>query len=402
MSTTSLKVKHLTSLAFDYQPYIQKIRRDLHQIPELAWEEVKTIHYLTQEITQLIKANKNPATDLAYSVLDGGIVVSITIDNDTGSNLFRADIDGLPIQEETGHSFSSTHNGKMHACGHDCHSAMLLGFLKIITDGAFTPSINLKLVWQRAEERSDLFSGVQSLIQEGVLQGVDKVYALHINSLLSHGTFFSKPGLYFSNSAYFNITIRCLGGHVMNPHKGTNSIEIAMDIHLALRGLNGRILNPNESVVFLPTLSIAGSARNVIPNEVMITYCLRNFLNQKTLHYFIETLKKKVEHIVAQHSATLSSFEFLPGYPMLKNNEAEYEKTRNLLQHHGFKTMLDNLQFAGEDFSFMLNERPGCYWIMGARNSTPYNHHCAKFNPDDSLLYKGSAFWLALSNNIPI
>lgn len=384
-------------LASNQQFYVEKIRRDLHQIPEIAWKETKTIAYLKDAIHQLIDKSIRNDLRLSFKELKGGLVVDIDGIANQSKHLFRADIDGLPIKERTGYSFSSQHEGFMHACGHDCHSAMLLGFLRALLTSAYPITSNLRLIWQRAEERSDITSGAKHLIIENVLSGIDKVYGLHIDSLGEKGVFRSKPYELFANSGHFYFSLKCSGGHVMNPHLGDNAIELGAEIHQSLKNLPLKVIGPLKNCVFLPTVFHSGSAANIQPNEIHLTYTFRNFLSEDDSSLVIDAVKKRISQILPLYNASLTEFTFNKGFPLLYNTQEEYDKTKALLEKNNLPTEVMAPIFAGEDFAYFLKEKKGCYWLMGAANSPAYNHHTSEFNPDDSILYKGVAFWLSIA-----
>lgn len=379
------------------QDYIVKVRRDLHQIPELSWKEEQTIAYIKKEIKKFLPL-------IPYETLleekKSGLVLDITLNKSFERILFRADVDALPIQEETGLSFSSKHPNAMHACGHDIHSAMLLGFLSLFSKNpTLSYQKNLRLVWQRAEESPlDLRkSGGEVLSEEGVLDDISHVYALHIGSKNPKGVFSSRPGPMMSNPALFSFDVRCQGGHVMNPHHGSNAIDILSDIHTHLRNFPVRFFGPKEPLSFVPSVSRAGHGYNIMPNHGTATYTVRNFLKESDLEAFIEALENRLKSIIACYpDASLSRFEFHKRYPVMVNNPDSFSMVNTLLLQNDLDTDYSKLLFAGEDFAYYLKKRKGSYWTLGAKQNE-WDHHTSKFNPDESVFWKGCAFWSILS-----
>jgi amidohydrolase len=390
-----MKKKDVLSLCYDTQEFIANIRHQLHEIPELAWEEEKTLSLIEKEIKTILLKSK---LSIKLYRKTGGIYVDIDLNDKAKRLLFRADIDGLPIQEETNLPFSSKHPGMMHACGHDCHAAMLLGALKLIGEERVRPLYNLRLVWQRAEEIGMAISGGSSMVKEGVLEGISHAYGLHISSRHKPGTFFSRPGPLASQPGHLYMDIKCSGGHVMHPEIGSNAIDIMTDIHISLRGFALRALGPNEMISFVPSVSKAGSACNIRPGYGTLCYAVRNFLSNERLETFIYQIQKRVEAIIDSYpEARLSSFIYEPGYPSLINDPKSYLFVKHLLNDLEIETLEIPPAFAGEDFSYYLQKSPGSYWVLGAMNQKPIDHHTAVFNPDETVLFKGTAFWLLLA-----
>lgn len=387
----------LQSIAKTYQNYTVSIRRHLHQYPELSWQETKTIAFLKAEI---LKICNQTHLDTCFEEKKGGLVLDINIDSSYDRILFRADIDALPIQEETDLSFRSAYDGVMHACGHDCHAAMLLGGLKGICEHSLPIKHNLRFIWQRAEENPLTDSGAKVLAQEGVLKNISKAYGLHITSREEAGVFLSRPGAMMSNPAHIHFKIKCLGGHVMNPDSGSNAIDVITDIHMHLRGFVLSSLGPKEPISFVPSISHAGSVSNIMPNEGHATYSFRNFLSQERRNHFIKILKDRLLSLIHLYpDAELEQFAFYPGYPVLENHIDDYAILNKLLLDHGFNTATTRLMFSGEDFSYYLQKCPGCFWLLGAAQGENFDHHTSLFNPSEEALWMGVCFWMILATS---
>jgi len=327
----------------------------------------------------------------------GGVWVDLTFQSGRARLLYRADVDALPVEEQTKKSFASKHQGLMHACGHDCHAAMLLGALRILTGGEIKPEYNLRLVWQRAEEVGTTHSGGYVLVKEGMLKDISYCYGLHISSTDASGTFISRPHCFLSSTGTLEIEVGCLGGHVMSPERGSNAIDIMTEIHLALRGYELRSLGPHHITLLVPSISRAGSATNIIPSRGKMWYAVRSFLSEQPLQDFVALARNKVECIVHSYpGSTLSKFYYHPGYPPLINHPDNTRFVQKLLNQY-FETKMVAPVFAGEDFSYYLQGRIGSYWLLGARKGGKTMHHTGLFNPDEGVLWQGVAFWLLLS-----
>ena len=386
--------KDLINLAQESQDYVTELRQALHEIPELGWQEEKTIALIKSEIRKIASTSK---VKIAYREKKGGVWVDLNFHPDKKRILYRADIDALPLEEQTNLPFSSKHPGLMHACGHDCHAAMLLGALKVLASGEVVPHYNLRLVWQRAEEVGTIQSGGCKLVEEGVLEGISYCYGLHISSTEAYGTFISRPNYFMCRAGKLQIEVTCLGGHVMRPELGSNAIDIMTEIHMTLRGFELRKLGPNEMISFVPSISQAGNASNTRPNHGEMWYAVRNFLSEERLDDFISSIRTKIELIIQSYpDASLSEFHYHPGYPPLINNPNNTQFVKDLLDQH-FETRKIPFMFSGEDFSYYVQNRTGSYWILGARKGKQTDHHTSTFNPDEGVLWQGVAFWLLLS-----
>ncbi len=388
------KAKSLISLAQKQQDYVVQVRRDLHQIPELGWEEVKTLSYIKTEIHRLIPSITH---DCEFVELKGGLYVDVNVDPSAKRVLYRADVDGLPIKEKTNLPYSSQHQGIMHACGHDCHSAMLLGFMRALASG-FEPKNNLRLVWQRAEETLTVQSGGSKMVEEGVCEGCHRAYGLHVSSPHENGVFFSRYGTMMANAAHLCIEFTCTGGHVMRPNYGSNAVDIATEIQVAMRNFCLQTLEPGSPIIFVPSVSNSGTIFNVMPDHAKLWFSVRNCLEARALHEFIIKLRKKIESIVLSFpDAKLTAFEFHHGFPMVINDDKTTQSTEKALQQCAFTTKQCELLYSGEDFAFYADHCPTSFWMLGVKQGPGYDHHTALFNPDESVLWKGVAFWLALA-----
>ncbi len=392
------KKKDLKSIACGYEQYLAKVRRDLHKIPELAFEEEKTIAYLKQEIEAIIA--KSPLK-ISLKEMKGGLVVDVFIEKSLKRLLFRADIDALPITEETGLEYSSTHLGKMHACGHDMHATMLLGAFKCICEQNVESLHNLSFVWQRAEERKvNGISGGEMLVGEGVLIDVDEVYALHINPSVETGKFLCRAGPMMANTNQFHIEIKTTGGHVARPNLGTNAIDVLIEMQNAARGALERILYPYEEAILVPSIIQAGTIYNVRPASGKCCFVFRHYLSDQRAKEVKEQLTKKLTAIVSSYEdCFISIFSYIEGYPILTNDLTSTEKVKNLLESNGSIVYEMTKSFGGEDFAYYLEKKPGSLWLLGAKGDFASDLHTSKMNPNELALVDGLIFWLLLATS---
>lgn len=379
--------------------YIVHIRRQLHAIPELGMQERKTSALIIKELNSIKASSLLPFT---IEEKKGGIVVDVVINPAAPFTLFRADIDGLPIEEKTDLPFRSIHKGFMHACGHDAHSAMLLGFLKLITRNKdLAPTKNLRLIWQRSEERGPLYSGALKLIEEGVLDNVSHVYALHVDSTQTSGSFHSTSGPLFSATGDLFIEIGAKGGHVMRQTLSLSALQLSMRILSALEQITNhiQILYPHCRII--PTMLHTGEAINIRPSSAHLGVSIRHFVTDEQLPSILAIIKEGIfNEIKNVEGAKLTGFDYNKGYPYTHNTPEEVEKVSSVLLKAGQPLFFKPQSYAGEDFSYFLKKRPGCYYHLGAKVHEAVDHHSPYFVIDESVLWKGTGFWLLLSQGI--
>ncbi|MCH9613850.1 MAG: N-acetylcysteine deacetylase [Chlamydiia bacterium] len=367
----------------EIEEYVISLRRRLHEIAELSWAEVQTLALISREIEEI---QDSLPWDTTFKRLEGGLYVDVEISPELPWRLFRADVDALPIQEETYLPYSSKHEGVMHACGHDAHSAMLLGALKSLPE--ITPMTNLRFVWQRAEEVFD--SGARKLVQEGILNGMDEVFALHLDAKEEVGVFSSRPGLLLCHPSIIEIEVEAAGGHVMNSRVGTNAISLLMDLHFHLTDL---VLSSygEDLVVFAPAMIEAGQGHNIKPNSGIISYALRSLLQTKATESLVEDIEQE-----AYRRCSIKDFTVSSGHPALVNDGEVYQQTKASLELLGPVKEVEPL-FAGEDFSYFLQKKPGVFWALGAKYGEGTDHHASDFRIDESVLIKGVKYWHTLA-----
>ncbi|MFA6445814.1 MAG: amidohydrolase, partial [Candidatus Paceibacterota bacterium] len=378
-------------------------RRYLHMYPEIRWEENETLAYIRRQL-ELNLAAIEPSPFI-FSEMTGGLVVDLIIPGKTEMVLFRADVDALAVSEQTGLPYTSKVPGKMHACGHDMHSAMLMGAIVGISRAmqvGYIPTHNIRFVFQRAEENPVTESGGASLVKGGVLEGVKEAYGLHVWATGEAGTFLSRSGVTLGNSDRMKIEIKTTGGHVAMANEGVNAIDVVSSILNGLSGFGGRFLGDTEPVSIHPTIVNSGTASNVRPANAEMWYSARNFLGPDKRKAFHEALKARVCAIarVYPDPNLKVNVTIINGHPTLQNTAPEYEKTKLMLDNAGFKTIGIEPQLGGEDFAWYLKLQggvPGVMWMIGANQEGCGGHHAPTFNPSESVLKDGVHFWLLLA-----
>lgn len=392
----------MITLAKKNEPYLFEIRNHLHENPEICWQEDKSLFYIRKQL-ETIKPVEGRKIKF-HEGFEGGLVVDLVTEPSKKYVLFRADIDALSVQEDPNHDVVSKVKGKMHACGHDVHSAMLLTALKILaTDSNIKPTKNIRFIWQRAEENpgSDpkRYSGAYTFIKENVLENIDEVYGIHIWSRLPSGGVYSANRAIMGTANRLKIDINSSGGHSSAPHQGVNALRVANALMDALKEVHVRLLGPTESVSLEPTILNSGTATNAMPAHAQMWYTLRTFLEPDALETFRNDLNDLIQNVANQYKAEIN-VEFGPGYPVTLNTPALYQKHKSYLSQHGLKVEDVAPTLAAEDFSFYLQKKPGVFWLLGVEQPGSGPHHSPTFNPDTKAFHKGVALWLLLSQNV--
>jgi len=392
-----MKPLDLVSLARQQQSLAIEWRRHLHQYPELRWQEDNSLQWILEQISSI----KSTFPWQQQAQFSGGLVVDMTVDPQLPWQLFRADIDALPITEETGLPFTSANLGIMHACGHDAHSAMLLAAYNAVQTGTFTPSHNIRWVWQRAEENPDTppveESGGARLVREGVCDNMQCVHGLHIWSTHPAGEFASRPGPMMANSGRIKINIKCSGGHAAVPNLGSNALRIAHQICDALEGFAALALSPLESTVLEPTILHAGTAPNVRPSEAELWFANRHFMNADEALDYQNKLEKRIRSVTDYFEDAAVTIRFIKGHPVLRNTGEDVDRVKVLLEGAKQNATIKPPTFGGEDFAYYLQKTSGSFWYLGGHQEGTGGHHTPIFNPSEDVLWQGVLFWLLLA-----
>ncbi len=366
-------------------------RRALHRIPEPAREERLTAAYLAATLHEL---GLSPRLNIGGH----GLVCDLTpLEPEAGGQrvALRADMDGIRVEERTGLPFSSVHTGLMHACGHDGHLAMLLGAARIFA--AHPPRrLRLRLLFQPAEEQ---FGGARDLIADGALDGVNRVFGAHLWSWLPTGTVAACPGPMMAQTERFTVDVTARGGHAALPRGTGDALVTAAHLVTALQTAVSRGVNPPaEPAVCTVGELHAGTAPNVIAATAQLKGTLRALTPE-----VMETLRGHVRRIAAGVAAANDAearVTFTGGYPALVNHVAEHALVAAAAA--GVATFAPAVPvMAGEDFSYYLQQIPGCFFFVGAGDpAVPVerraHHHEPGFDLDERALAVGVSMWHAL------
>jgi amidohydrolase len=395
-------MKYPKKAAMGQQKYVVDVRRALHKIPELRWEEEQTLDLIRETVIKTTTKMKSGVVT-ETQMKKGGLVVDVTFNKKSDRILFRADVDGLPVREETGLPFAAT-NGRMHACGHDINTAILLGAFRAIVNGEVSPKHNLRFVFQRAEENPvGRPSGGDVLVnEENLTDGIAAVYGLHIWAHGTKGVFYSRPGALLGNSGRLGITIACSGGHVAMPHGGANAIRIAHAVMQALDQFNATALPPTEPHTLEPACLVAGdpAMSNTMPGKAVLWYGARSMLPRKEHETWMVRIESVVRQVVACFSAdAIVKFERVLGHPATINTPNEVARVAALLADAGERYEECPPELGGEDFAHYLMKRPGVFAFLSGHREGSGDHHSPTLNPDESVFWHGVHYWLLLATN---
>ncbi|MVF21603.1 amidohydrolase [Methylocaldum sp. BRCS4] len=365
-------------------PRMVELRRLLHRYPELAFEEAQTARMIMEELDRL-------GIPYEYGGIGGGIVARIAGKSEGATVALRAEMDGLPGVETTGLPFASLNPGKMHACGHDGHMAMVLGAAALLKDDP--PPGNVLLIFQPAEERG---GGSRIILRSGALSGVKAIFGGHVTGHYRVGEIMVAPGVLTAQSDGFLIRIQGRGGHGARPHEAVDAVVVAGLLIVAMQTLVSREVNPvYPSVITIGQVS-AGSAPNVIAETATLRGSIRTTLPEVRKH-LLEGLERMAKGIGDLHNARIEVI-VNEGYPPVVNTLVESEIARRaagkIVGEKGLVSM-EYPSMGSEDFAYYLQEIPGCYVRLGARREG-WEHiplHSPAFDFDEEVLKIGAAFF---------
>lgn len=359
---------------------VTAIRRQLHKIPEPGLYEHETTEYIYGYLKALgIYAEYGP----------GGTGVIGYVEGKPGSKTiaFRADIDALSVEEKTGAEYCSKNKGYMHACGHDGHASILLGFAKLLKQIESERDANVLLIFQPAEEGP---GGAEIIVNKGILEryNVSCIFGLHIFPDIEEGKIGCRSGEFMAQTGEFDLLIRGKSCHGAMPHKGNDALVAASDIVLALNTIVGRFVDPVEPAVVTVGRMVCGEKRNVIAGEALLEGTMRAF-NGSTYNILRSRVIKIAESVSSAYGCECSH-EIRDMYPAVNNDKVLFGKLMENLKEDDFIYM-DPLMIA-EDFSYYQNRIPGLFFMLGSRNSERgyvYPLHSNKFNFNEEILILG-------------
>lgn len=368
-------------------PGMVAMRRDLHEHPELAFEEVRTAGIVADHLRALgLEVQTGIAKTGVTGLLRGGA-------SRTGAKTIaiRADMDALPIHELNEIDYRSQTDGKMHACGHDGHTSILLTVADILSKRRAELSGNVKFIFQPAEER---IGGAEPMVKEGVMEGVDGIIGLHLISNYPLGRVGVRSGTVFASADAIIWHVNGKGGHAASPHEAVDPIVISAQIITALQTLISRETSPFAPAIVTVGRVIAGSAFNIIPQEVEMHGTMRAFSKEHR-----EKMLRRIRELstgIATAMGGSCEVDIRDGCPPCTNDPAMtalvYEAATEAVGEQDVDNSEDVMTTGSDDMAFFLNTAPGCYFIVGAHNTAKgeaYPHHHPRFNVDEDALPVG-------------
>lgn len=378
------QTEKLTSLYSEIEANFEEMRdwrRHMHMHPELSFEEVKTAKYIEEKLRSFnleVKTNVGGRNGL-IGILRGA--------NPGKTIALRADFDALPIDDEKDVPYKSMNPGVMHACGHDGHTAALLGTAKVLSNYKQHINGTVIFIFQPAEEKPP--GGAKFMIEEGILDEVDAVFGAHLGSEIPLGKVAVGAGYKMAAVDKFEIRIKGRGGHGARPNETIDSIIVGTSVVEALQKIVSRNVDPLKSAVVTVGVFQAGNAFNIIADSARIEGTVRTF-DAAVRDQVEERMRSILEGITNAFGATFE-IDYLRGYPALYNHETETELVRNVLSQPFKEENIVEFQptMGAEDFSYFLNEKSGTYFRVGSRNEdekTHFPHHHPKFDFDERAL----------------
>lgn len=369
--------------------FIVQARRDIHQHPELGYQEVATAKYVAAKLDEL-------GIDYQTGFAKTGVVAEIS-KGEGPTVLLRADMDALPIQEDTGLEFGSKVPGVMHACGHDTHTAMLLGAIKLLQDTEFTGT--LRFLFQPAEEGNyddpDGFSGAQRMILEGAIDGVDAAIGLHQIPTMETGSIAITKGSVLAAADFFEITVNGKSAHAgVSPEKGIDAVVIASELVLSLQTIVSRQVSPKDTAVVSVSMIEGGNAPNIVAEKVYLKGTVRS-LKETTRETIVESMQARCDAFATMYNTTID-LQFYYSVPVTVNDENICRITAiSATKIVGESGVLQDVSImGGEDFAYIAQKVPSCFALLGTRVKTgeAFPLHSAKMVINEDGLPIGTAY----------
>ena len=378
---------------FQQQAEISAIRRDIHANPETAFEELRTSGIVAAKL-------ESWGIEVHRGLAKTGVVGKLTCGSGTRAIGMRADMDALPIHEMNSFGYKSKNDGRMHACGHDGHTAMLLGAAKHLAESKSFDG-TAYFIFQPAEEGK---GGGREMVKEGLFEKfpMEAVFGMHNWPGIPIGQFAVMPGPMMASSDDFEIRITGRGAHAAMPHNGIDPVIIGAELVLALQTISSRVVSPVDAAVVSVTTFNAGEAVNAIPAEAVLRGTARAF-KPGVQDLIEEGIKRIANGIAAAHGGSVT-VRYDRRYPPTVNAVRETEIAAAVLEKMvGRENVLYDLQptMGAEDFSFMLNAKPGCYvWIGNGPGDGGCMLHNPKYDFNDEVLPIGSSYWVQLVEHV--
>ena len=372
-------------LAKKYKEQIIAWRREFHENPELSWEEVRTGERVREELIRMNIEVKGVAKTGILGILKG--------DEPGKTVALRADMDALPIKEENNVPYKSKNEGVMHACGHDGHTAMLLGAAQILSKMKNEIKGTVIFIFQPAEEK---IQGALEMIKEGAIEGVDAILGIHLWADLVTGEVSLESGPRMASADMFKITIKGKGGHGSMPHQGVDAIVAASAIVIGLQSIVSREISPLDTVVVTIGKFHGGERFNVLCDEVLMEGTTRCF-NPQVRDKFPVMMERIIKETAKAYRAEGELEYILGNPPVINNSQISKIASQAVINNFGEGSVIKLEKITGgEDFAFYAQEVPGVMALVGARNESKgamYPHHHKKFSIDEDALIIGTTLY---------
>ncbi|MFK4432913.1 M20 peptidase aminoacylase family protein [Bacillus sp. RC54] len=359
------------------------IRRNLHEHPELSYEEFETTktikNWLEEKNIKIINSN-----------LETGVIAEISGNNSGPIIAIRADIDALPIQEETNLPYASKIPGKMHACGHDFHTAAIIGAAYLLKEKESSLSGTVRFIFQPAEESSN---GACKVIEAGHLHGVQAIFGMHNKPDLPVGTIGIKDGPLMAGVDRFEIEIHGVGTHAAVPDAGVDPIVASSQIVMALQTIVSRNISSSHNAVVSVTNIHSGNTWNVIPEKATLEGTVRTF--QTETREKIPALMKRIIQGVSDALGVKTEFRFYAGPPAVQNDTSLTNLSSQVAEEMNLNIISPTPSMAGEDFSFYQQEIPGSFVFMGTSGTHEWHHPA--FTVDEQALPISAEYFALLA-----
>ncbi|OQY42420.1 MAG: amidohydrolase [Fusobacteriia bacterium 4572_74] len=371
---------------------MKKYRINLHEIPELGYVEKKTQTYLLQEIKKMGYEPNIICKTGIYIYLDGGSEETYG---------FRTDIDGLPISEETGATYSSKHKGFMHACGHDGHMATLLGFMDYLRGKKLKK--NILLIFQPAEEGP---GGAKDIVKSGILEkyNVKGIFGLHLFPKLEEGIIGCRAGGFMAKAAEINIVIRGKSGHGGQPHLGLDSIQVAGKILEGFNLITSKFIAPFDPCIIAIGKIEGGTIRNIIPEVTRMEGTIRTF-STETFNFIIGKIRD-IAHGMELSYGVKIEIDLAEGYPPVVNDKEYYSILESIVnEDKKLKFKEIDPEMLAEDFGFYQEVTRGLFFFVGTQNNKlgyVESLHNSKFNFNEKVLENGLRVYIGICKKLEI
>jgi hippurate hydrolase len=363
-------------------------RRDLHAHPELLYD----VHRTAASVSEKLKAFG--CDEVVTGIGRTGVVGVIRGRKGSGPAIgLRADMDALPIEEATGLPYASTNPGKMHACGHDGHTAMLLGAARYLAETRNFAGTAV-VIFQPAEEGG---AGGKAMVEDGLITrfGIGEVYGMHNYPGMPVGSFGMRPGPTMASADFITIDIEGVGGHAARPNLTVDPVLVAAQTIVAMQSVVSRNVDPLKSAVVSVTVVEAGTADNIIPQSVRLRGTVRTLAED--VRVMVEQRLARIVTHTAEAFGAKAKFHYRRNYPVLVNHERQTEFAASVAQQVAGEAYVDTdlpPMMGAEDFSFMVNERPGAFIWIGNGDSAGLHH--PKYNFNDEAIPFGTSYWVKL------